>query len=548
MMSAIEYMGTFDVVIVGAGTAGCLLANRLSANPSVKVALLEAGGGDDILRVRVPGNSLDCIGSPLTDWGFVTETEAGLNGRSLAYPRGRVLGGCSSINEMVYLRGQREDYEGWRAGDGYGANPGWGWDDVLPEFLRHEDYSGGPDAMHGAGGEWRVEKPRVAWEILDAFRRAAAEQGIPPTDDFNRGDNFGCGYFDVNQKRGERWNTARGFLLGIAGRGNLAVLTGALAKRLIFDGRRCSGVEVARAGRRGVIRVKAEMILAAGAVSSPRLLQLSGIGPESLLQHCGIAPVHTLTGVGANLQDHLQLRMIYKVRRVATLNRIAANPLARLGSALQYRLFRRGPLTLSPSQLGAFARSDPSQPRPDVEYHVQPLSLDRPGDPLHSFSAFTASACNLRPTSRGAVSISSADPLAAPKIAPNYLATSSDRRVAVESLKLTRRIVASPSLARYAPQEFRPGIDVQSEEDLMHAAGEIGTTMFHPVGTAKMGPAADPLAVVDAELRVHGMKGLRVVDASIMPTITSGDTNAPTLMIAEKGAELVIGALHRRRS
>jgi choline dehydrogenase len=548
MAAAIDYMGTFDVVIVGAGTAGCLLANRLSANPSIKVALLEAGGSDDSLRVRIPAGQQLCIGSPLTDWGFVTEPEPGLNGRSIPYPRGRLLGGCSSINEMVYVRGQRDDYESWCAGDGYGPNPGWGWDDVLPLFRRDENYFGGADAMHGAGGEWRVEKPRVAWEILDAFRQAAAEQGIPRSDDFNRGDNSGCGYFDVNQKRGERLSTARAFLLKVGGRSNLAVFTGAHAKRLLFDGRRCTGVEVARAGRRGVIRVKAELILAAGAVSSPQLLQLSGIGPAALLQGCGITPVHALAGVGANLQDHLQVRMIYAVRGVTTLNRVAASPIAKLGMALQYGLFRRGPLTMSPSQLGAFACSDPSQARPNVEYHVQPLSLERSGDPKHPFPAFTASVCDLRPASRGAVRISSADPLVPPKIAPNYLAAQSDRRVAVDAIRLTRRIVASPALARYAPQEYRPGTEVQSDEDLMHAAGDIGTTNFNPVGTAKMGPAADPMAVVDAELRVHGIAGLRVIDASIMPTITSGDTNAPTLMIAEQGAQFVAGALKRRRA
>jgi choline dehydrogenase len=539
-------LGEFDVVIVGAGTAGCLLANRLSADPGCRVALLEAGGSDNYRWIRIPVGYLYCIGNPRTDWCFSTEPERGLGGRAIRYPRGKVLGGCSSINGMIYMRGQREDYEGWRSGDGHGTNPGWGWDDVLPLFMRHEDYFGGSDAVHGAGNEWRVEKPRVSWEILDAFRAAAAEQGIPPSDDFNRGDNFGCGYFDVNQRRGERWNAARGFLHPVRGRPNLAVFTGAQATRLVIDSGRCRGVELLRDGVPATVAARGEVILAAGAVATPQLLQVSGIGPPALLQSLGIPVRHALTGVGANLQDHLQLRMAFKVQGVRTLNTLAASPLAKAGMALQYLLTRRGPLTMSPSQLGAFARSSETQARPNVEYHVQPLSLDRFGEPLHPFPAFTASVCNLRPTSRGTIAARSADPLAAPVIAPNYLATEEDLRVAVEALRLTRRIVASPALARYAPQEFLPGPQAQTEEELARAAGEIGTTIFHPVGTAKMGPAADPGAVVDAELRVHGLGALRVVDASIMPTITSGNTNAPTLMIAERGAELVRRALQRR--
>jgi choline dehydrogenase len=539
-------LGEFDVVIVGAGTAGCLLANRLSADPGCRVALLEAGGSDDYRWIRIPVGYLYCIGNPRTDWCLSTEPERGLGGRAIRYPRGKVLGGCSSINGMIYMRGQREDYEGWRSGDGYGANPGWGWDDVLPLFMRHEDYFGGSDAVHGAGNEWRVEKPRVSWEILDAFRAAAAEQGIPPSDDFNRGDNFGCGYFDVNQRRGERWNAARGFLHPVRGRPNLAVFTGAQATRLVIDSGHCRSVELLRDGVPATVVARGEVILAAGAVATPQLLQVSGIGPPALLQSLGVPVRHALTGVGANLQDHLQLRMAFKVQGVRTLNTLAASPLAKAGMALQYLLTRRGPLTMSPSQLGAFARSSEAQARPNVEYHVQPLSLDRFGEPLHPFPAFTASVCNLRPTSRGTIAARSADPLAAPVIAPNYLATEEDRRVAVEALRLTRRIVASPALARYAPQEFLPGPQAQTEEELARAAGEIGTTIFHPVGTAKMGPAADPGAVVDAELRVHGLGALRVVDASIMPTITSGNTNAPTLMIAERGAELVRRALQRR--
>ena len=540
-----ELLGQFDVVIVGAGTAGCLLANRLSADPRCRVALLEAGGDDDYLWIRVPVGYLYCIGNPRTDWCFTTEAEPGLNGRAIRYPRGKVLGGCSSINGMIYMRGQRQDYDGWCDGDGYGANPGWGWDDVLPDFMRHEDHYAGADALHGAGHEWRIEKPRVEWRILDAFRAAAAEQGIPPNDDFNRGDNFGCGYFDVNQRRGVRWNTARAFLRPASGRSNLTVFTATHATRLVFDGRHCVGVEAERSGQAVRFDVRGEVILAAGAVASPQLLQLSGVGPQRLLESIGIPVVHSLAGVGGNLQDHLQLRMAFKVHNARTLNTLAANPIAKAGMVLQYLLTRRGPLAMSPSQLGAFARSDQGQPRPNLEYHVQPLSLEKFGEPLHPFPAFTASVCNLRPTSRGSIEARSADPYAPPRISPKYLSTDQDRRVAAAALRLTRRIVASPALARHAPEEFLPGPQFRTDEELANAAGDIGTTIFHPVGTAKMGPAADPAAVVDHELCVHGIVGLRVIDASIMPTITSGNTNAPTLMIAERGAALVARSLRR---
>jgi choline dehydrogenase len=542
-MSTADLLGEFDIVIVGAGTAGCLLANRLTPDPGCRVALLEAGGDDDYLWIRVPVGYLYCIGNPRTDWCFTTEPEAGLNGRAIRYPRGRVLGGCSSINGMIYMRGQREDYDSWLDGDGYGPNPGWGWDDVLSCYMRHEDYFGGADAVHSTGNEWRIEKARVRWEILDAFRLAAAEQGIPANDDFNRGDNFGCGYFDVNQRRGVRWNTARAFLRPVRNRPNLSVITGAQATRLVFDGRRCVGVDVVRDGRAAAVRARAEVILAAGAVASPQLLQLSGIGPAPVLQTLGVPALADRAGVGANLQDHLQLRMAFKVRGVTTLNTLASNPFAKLRMALQYAFLRRGPMTMSPSQLGAFARSSPQHARPNVDFHVQPLSLDKFGEPLHPFPAFTASVCNLRPTSRGVIRPRSADPFAAPLIAPNYLSTAEDRQVAAESLRLTRRIVASGALARFAPEEFMPGPQVQTDAELARAAGDIGTTIFHPVGTAKMGPAADPAAVVDSELRVHGIGSLRVIDASIMPSITSGNTNAPVLMIAKKGAEAVKRAI-----
>jgi choline dehydrogenase len=526
-------LGGFDYVIVGAGTAGCVLANRLSADPAVSVLLLEAGGKDSYPWIHIPVGYLYTQNNPRTDWCFRTEAEDGLGGRALNYPRGKVLGGCSSINGMIYMRGQAADYDHWRQL----GNRGWGWDDVLPYFKKSEDYVHGPDALHGAGGEWRVEEMRLSWEILDAFRTAAAEVGIPATDDFNRGDNEGCGYFHVNQKRGVRWSTAKAFLKPARARPNLQVLTGAEAARVAFDGRRVAGVHVRRNGGAGYAAVKGELILAAGAIGSPQLLQLSGIGPGDLLAALGIPPVHVLDGVGANLQDHLQLRLIYRVEGTRTLNERANRLLARGWMGIEYFLFRRGPLTMAPSQLGAFAKSDPARATPDLQYHIQPLSLDKFGDPLHPFLAFTASVCNLRPESRGEVRIRSPQPGAPPAIRPNYLATEADRMVAAAAIRLTRRICAAEALARFRPTELRPGPEFQSEAELAQAAGAIGTTIFHPVGTCRMGDASG--AVVDDRLRVHGVAGLRVVDASIMPTITSGNTAAPVIMIAEKAADMI---------
>jgi len=526
-------LGDFDYVIVGAGSAGCLLANRLSADADQRVLLLEAGGKDSYFWIHVPIGYLYTQNNPRTDWCFKTEPEAGLNGRALAYPRGRVLGGCSSINGMIYMRGQARDYDLWRQL----GNTGWGWEDVLPSFTRAEDFYRGADALHGAGGEWRVEGLRLSWEILDAFRDAAAEVGIPKIDDFNRGDNEGCGYFHVNQKRGVRWNTAKAFLRPVMKRPNLTVLTHAQALRVRFDGRRATGVELRdRAGAAGVT-ARREVILAGGAIGSPQLLQLSGVGPGALLQEQGVPLVHELKGVGDNLQDHLQIRLAFKVAGTRTMNERANSLLGRLGMGLEYFLFRRGPLTMAPSQLGAFARSDAARDTPDLEYHVQPLSLEKFGDPLHPFPAFTASVCNLRPESRGSVRIRSPDPVAAPAIKPNYLSTARDRKVAAEAIRLTRRICAAPALSRFAPEEFKPGPQLTSDEELARAAGDIGTTIFHPVGTARMG--RDDMAVVDERLRVYGIAGLRVVDASVMPIITSGNTNAPTMMIAEKAADMI---------
>lgn len=544
---------SYDYIIVGAGTAGCVLANRLSANPDVNVLLLEAGGKDDYFWIDIPVGYLYMIGNARTDWCYTIEPDPGLNGRSIGYARGKVLGGCSSINAMIYMRGQRSDYDHWAAL----GNRGWGWDDVLPVFKHSEDYQHGADEMHGAGGELRVEERRVSWEILDAWRDAAEECGIPKIAEFNRGDNFGNAYFQMNQRRGVRWGATRAFLRPVLSRPNLRVLTGAHVQRVRIaerDGvRRATGVEMlvgapeprlpfakrsrVRAAERIYAEARREVILSAGAIGSPQILQLSGVGPGELLQQHNIRVAHHLPGVGENLHDHLQIRMMYTVRNTVTLNRRVNSPWGKAAMALEYLLFKTGPLTMPPSQLGAFARSDPSQPSANIEWHVQPLSLEKFGDTLHPFDAITPSVCNLRPTSRGHVRIKSRDAQAYPAISLNYLSTDEDRQVAVAGMHYTRRIMAARALAKYEPREWRPGAEVESDEALIRAAGDLGTTIFHPVGTCKMG--SDPMAVVNDRLAVHGVQGLRVIDASIMPRITSGNTNAPTVMIAEKGARFI---------
>jgi choline dehydrogenase len=545
---------SYDHIIVGGGTAGCLLANRLSADRSRRVLLIEAGGADDYLWIHIPVGYLYCIGNPRTDWCFQTDADPGLNGRQLRYPRGKVLGGCSSINGMIYMRGQARDYDGWAAEVG---DANWRWEHCLPYFKRHEDHWRGEDAMHGApgfdrtgaraGGEWRVERQRLRWDVLDAFAAAAQEAGIPRTEDFNRGDNEGVGYFEVNQRGGIRWNAAKAFLRPVMSRPNLQVWTGATVSRLLLepgpDGRpRAAGVEVLPLGGDAPItaRCRGEMVLAAGAIGTPQILQLSGIGPGEWLQPHGIAPQVELPGVGANLQDHLQIRAVFAVEGVKTLNTLSARWWGKALIGLEYAVKRSGPMSMSPSQLGAFTRSDPGRAHPNLEYHVQPLSLDAFGEPLHGFNAFTASVCNLNPESRGRVRITSPRPVDAPSILANYLSTPGDREVAAQSLRLTRHIASMPALARYRPREIKPGVEYQTDEELARLAGDISTTIFHPVGTARMGPEDDPMAVVDARLRVRGVHGLRVADASVMPTITSGNTNSPTLMIAERAAEWLL--------
>ncbi|WP_332777693.1 GMC family oxidoreductase [Polaromonas sp.] len=570
----------FDYIIVGGGTAGCLLANRLSADASKRVLLIEAGRKDDYHWIHIPVGYLHCIGNPRTDWLYNTEPDAGLNGRALRYPRGKVLGGCSSINGMIYMRGQARDYQQWAELTGDDA---WTWDNALPYFKLHEDHYLGADAMHGArgtapelmndsqdpyrkllrgrnaGGEWRVEKQRLRWDVLDAFAQAAQQAGIPATSDFNRGSNEGVGYFQVNQKSGWRWNTAKAFLRPACfGRPNFEMWTSAQVCRLLVEAqadgsRRCTGVEVwtgqervtalaTRDSGREQGRI-GEVILSAGSIGSPQILQLSGIGPAALLRQHGIPVLQDLPGVGANLQDHLQIRSVYKVhsdkRWGVSLNTMADSWWGKARIGLEYVLHRSGPMSMAPSQLGAFTRSSPDQRWPNIEYHVQPLSLDAFGEPLHHFNAFTASVCNLNPTSRGSVQIKSNRFEEAPAIAPNYLSTAEDRQVAADSLRVTRRIVSQSALAKYRPEEFKPGVQFQTDEELARLAGDIATTIFHPVGTTKMGQASDPMAVVDSHLRVRGIAGLRVVDAGVMPLITSGNTNSPTLMIAEKAAQWI---------
>jgi choline dehydrogenase len=555
----------FDFIIVGAGSAGCLLANRLSANPDHRVLLIEAGGDDDWFWIKVPVGYLYTIANPRTDWCFSTEADPGLAGRSIHYARGRVIGGSSSINAMIHMRGQAGDYELWARSTG---DQRWGWGgperlgETLSIYKELEDYFGGADDWHGAGGEIRVERPRVRWKILDAWQAAAAEVGIAPIAEFNRGDNAGSAYFHVNQRRGRRWSMADAFLHPVAHRPNLTVYTRTQAVRLLLDDQvgghqrrgawttaahRATGLRLIKDGRTVDVAARCEVILSAGAIGSPHLMQVSGLGPAGLLRDHQVPVAVDLPGVGENLQDHLQLRTVYRIRGARTVNTLYRNWFSRAGMGLQYLLLRSGPMTMPPSTLGAFAKSDPSLAGADLEWHVQPLSLPKFGEPLHKFGAITPSVCNLRPTSRGHVRIASANPLDAPQISCNYLSTEADRRTAVLGLRMTRQIMAAPALDRYRPQEVLPGPELTSEAELQKAASELGTTIFHPVGTCAMGAfdaqgnPSSAATVLDTDCRVYRVAGLRVVDASAMPTITSGNTNAPVMLIAERAARAILG-------
>jgi len=524
----------FDFIICGAGSAGCVLANRLSASPRNKVLLLEAGGRDVNPWIHIPVGYYRTMHNPKTDWCFETEPDPGLAGRRVKWPRGKVLGGSSSINGLVYIRGQMEDYDHWRQL----GNVGWSYEDVLPYFIKSEDQERGGDHLHGAGGPLKVTDPRIHRPLCDAFIAAAENAGIPRNDDFNGAAQEGVGYFQTTIHQGQRCSSAKAFLKPAIGRRNLKIVTGAHTERVLFDGRRAVGVRYRRDGRHMDARADAGVVLAAGAIGSPQILELSGVGDLDRFRDLSLEKVHHLPGVGENLQDHLQVRSIYKTRRPITLNDEVNNPLRKMLIGLDYICRRRGPMAMAASHVSVFTRSGPDVTTPDIQFHFQPLSADAPGKGLHRFSAYTSSVTQLRPESRGSVHIRTADVMTHPAIQPNSLSTPRDQEVTVAALKLSRDICGRPPLADETASEFLPGADVRSDEALLRYAHETATTIYHPVGTCAMGRG--DRAVVDDRLRVHGFEGLRVIDASIMPTIVSGNTNAPTIMIGEKGADMIL--------